>query len=108
MFDPQDQDQLQTFDQREQRALDLGRDLTAWLLRQHANAADQARPGAQRPPACPGCGRPGQRATAPGEPLPRREATTLAGEVALSRQRWRCTACRSPFSPPGPPAAPGP
>jgi hypothetical protein len=30
MVDPQDQDQLLTFDQREERACQGGRDLTAW------------------------------------------------------------------------------
>src|SRR5262249_8754068 len=30
LFDPRYQDQLVSFDQREQRAVELGRDLTAW------------------------------------------------------------------------------
>ena len=38
MFAPPYQDQLVTFDQREERACELGRDLTAWLLQRHANA----------------------------------------------------------------------
>jgi len=107
MFDPRYQDQLVTFDQREERAGDLGRDLTAWLLQQHANADPQARPDPQQAPACPKCGRPGHRVTAAGAPLPQRRLTTRAGEVALSRERWRCTTCRVVFFPLGPAAPPG-
>lgn len=49
MFDPQYQDQLVTFDQREERACELGRDLTLWLLQRHTNADPQARPAEQPP-----------------------------------------------------------
>jgi hypothetical protein len=70
MFHPDYREQLVTFDQREQRACELGRDLTAWLLQQHANAAPLARPDDQQAPACPKCGRPGSRVTQPDDPLP--------------------------------------
>ena len=56
---------------------------------------------------CPKCGRPGQRVTGPGEPLPKRRLTTLAGEVILNREQWRCTTCRVVFFPPGSEVAPG-
>jgi len=102
MFHPDYQDQLVTFDQREERACDLGRDLTAWLLQQHANADPLARPPAEQPPTCPRCGRPGRRVTPPDDPLPRRPVTTRVGEVTLHRERWRCTTCRVVFFPPGP------
>src|SRR3954452_14912808 len=72
MFHPDHQVDLVTFDQRESRALDLGRDLTAWLIQQHANADGQARPNASSPPLCPRCGQAGRRVTQPDEPLPRR------------------------------------
>jgi hypothetical protein len=98
---------LVTFDQREERAFELGRDLTTWLLQQHADADAQACPDGQPPPACPKCGRPGRRLTEPDLPLPKRQVTTQAGEVTLSRQKWRCTACRVVFFPPGPEAAAG-
>jgi hypothetical protein len=104
MFDPQSRDQLVTFDQREERACELGRDLTAWLLQQHVNADALARPAEHQPPACPKCGRPGRWVTGPEEPLPQRRITTLAGEVVLHRQRWRCPTCRVVFFPPGPEA----
>lgn len=102
MFDPAYQEQLVTFDQREQRAGELGRDLTAWLLQRHAKADPQARP--EVPPPCPKCGRAGHRVTAAGQPLPQRQVTTLTGEVTLEREQWRCTTCRVVFFPPGPQA----
>jgi hypothetical protein len=107
MFDPGYQDQLVSFDQREQRAVELSRDLTAWLLQQHVNTDPRARPDESRPIVCPKCGRPGRRVTGPGEALPERRLTTLAGEVALHREKWRCTTCRVVFFPPGPDVAPG-
>ena len=107
MFDPRYQDQLVTFNQREERACELGRDLTAWLLQRHANADPRARPGDQPPPACPKCGRPGQRVTPAEGPLPQRPVTSLAGPVTLYREPWRCTTCRVVFFPPGPPAPAG-
>ncbi len=105
MFDPPLQDQLVTFDQREQRAYELGQDLTAWLLQQHVNADAQAAPPQHQPPACPKCGRPGQPLTGPDDPLPQRRLTTRAGEITLQREQWRCTTCRVVFFPPGPPVA---
>jgi hypothetical protein len=102
MFDPRYQDQLVTFDQREERACELGRDLTAWLLERHTNADAQARPDEQQPLACPKCGRPGQRVTAAADPLPPRRVTSLTGEVTIQRAQWRCTTCRVVFFPPGP------
>jgi hypothetical protein len=107
MFHPNHQADLVTFEQRELRALDLGRDLTAWLLQQHANTDSQVRPEESSPPLCPKCGRAGRRVTQPDEPLPRRQVTTLAGEVTLRREKWHCTTCRVVFFPPGRHASPG-
>jgi hypothetical protein len=107
MFADAEQGQLVTFDQREARACLLGLDLGAWLLERHAAADPQARPPEDTPPACPRCRRPALRVTAPGAPLPRRPLKTLAGEVELRREQWRCTACRVVFFPPGPPPAAG-
>jgi hypothetical protein len=56
MFADDQQDHLVTFDQREERAIDLGQDLAAWLLEQHTAADPDARP--TQPPACPKWGRP--------------------------------------------------
>src|SRR4051794_38854261 len=79
MFDPSYQPELTTFDQRESRAVELGRDLTTWLIQQHANADDQVRPAEACPPTCPKCGQVGQRVTQPDQPLPKRPLTALTG-----------------------------
>jgi hypothetical protein len=104
MFRPEYQDQLVSFDQREQRACELGQDLTAWLLQQHIDAETPIRSEPQHRPSCPKCGQPGHRLTEPDEPLPQRRVTTRAGEVTVSRERWRCTTCRVVFFPPRPAA----
>jgi hypothetical protein len=103
MFDASLGGDLVTFDQREQRALELGQQLVIALLQQHANHDPAADPGsdAVAPPGCPRCQRPGRRVTPPGEPLPARLVTTCAGEVILRRARYRCTTCRVVFFPPG-------
>jgi hypothetical protein len=90
-----------TFDQREQRAVELSRDLTVWLLQQHVNADAGGRPDESQRIVCPKCGRPGRRVTGLGEPLPKRRLTTLAGEVTLTREQWRCATCRVVFFPLG-------
>ena len=66
MFHPDHQADLVTFDQREARACELGRDLSTWLIQRHANAADLARPAADRQVVCPKCGRAARRKTDPG------------------------------------------
>jgi rubredoxin len=99
MFRPEYQDQLVTFDQREQRAGELGQDLTAWLLQQHVNAEVQARSDTPSTPCCPKCGRTGHCLTESDEPLPQRQLTTRTGEVTIRRERWRCTTCRVVFFP---------
>ena len=102
MFHPDHQADLVTFDQREARACELGRDLTTWLIQQHANADELAHPAADREVVCPRCGRPARRKTEPGTPLPGRRLTGLSGEVELRRDQFTCTACRVVFFPPGP------
>lgn len=101
MFAPDDSEQLVTFAQREQRVLELGQQLLASWLQQHANADPAAAPPADQPPLCPHCQRPGRRAAAADDPLPARTLTTATGDVTLRRARFRCTACRAVFFPPG-------
>jgi hypothetical protein len=102
MFHPDHQADLVTFDQREARACELGRDLSTWLVQQHANADDLAHPAADRQVLCPRCGRPARRKTGPDSPPPGRRLTGLSGEVELRRDQFTCTACRVVFFPPGP------
>src|SRR5690348_8145367 len=76
-FHPDHQADLVTFDQRESRACELGHDLTTWLIEQHANADELARPAADQPVLCPRCGRAARRKTDPGTPPPGRHLTGL-------------------------------
>jgi hypothetical protein len=104
MFRPESQDQLVSFDQREQCACELGQDLSAWLLQQHLDAETRARSAPDQCPTCPKCGQPGHLLTEPDEPLPQRRVTTRTGEVTICRERWRCPTCRVVFFPLGPAA----
>lgn len=102
MFHPEHQADLVTFDQREARACELGRDLTTWLIQQHANADEAARPAVDQEVLCPKCGRVARRKTAPDTSPPGRHLTGLSGEVELRRDKYMCTSCRVVFFPPGP------
>lgn len=105
LFDADQQLQLVTFDQREERACSLTKELTSWLLEQHTAQDPAVRPADA--PACPRCGPPAQRRTAAGQPLPSRQLTTTAGEIILKREQWYCSKCRAAFFPSGPQAAAG-
>jgi hypothetical protein len=87
------------FDPLEQRACNLANDLASWLLERRVRAAPEACPA--QPPACPRCGRPARPACAPDDPLPKRVLRSRVGDIELARTRWRCTACRVVFFPPG-------
>jgi hypothetical protein len=102
MFEEPHTSDLVTFDQREQRALQLGQQLVIALLQQHANHDPAADPGPEptAPRCCPRCQRPGRRVTPAGEALPTRVVTTCAGDITLRRARYRCTTCRVVFFPP--------
>jgi hypothetical protein len=106
-FDPEQPDPPVTFTQREQRACALTRELAAFLLEEDLGHDPAARPPDEQPPACPKCGRPAQRRTPPGDPLPRRSLTSDAGEITFRRQQWHCKTCRVSFFPPGPQAPAG-
>jgi hypothetical protein len=107
MFHPDHQADLVTFDQREARACELGHDLTTWLIQQHANADEKARPAEHQQIACPKCGRPARRLTDAHAPPLARRLTSLTGEVELRRDQWKCTTCRVVFFPPRPEAGLG-
>ena len=104
MFDSDQQDRLVTFDQREQRACSLTRELAAWLIEQHLAEDPAVRHTDVAAPACPRCSRPARRETPPEDPLPGRSLTCAAGEVTLRRERWYCPTCRAAFFPSGPQA----
>jgi hypothetical protein len=100
LFDPQIANDLVTFDQREQRARDLGQKLIVALLQQHLQHDPASNPDPQQTPLCPRCQRPAQRRTPADQPLPQRLLTTGLGEVAFARAAYRCTTCRVVFFPP--------
>src|SRR5262245_39229566 len=81
MFAEANQEQLVTFTEREDMACLLGKELAAFLLEEHAAADGQVRPSERRPPCCPKCQKPAERATKPKEKLPARPLTTRAGQI---------------------------
>jgi hypothetical protein len=107
MFAEANQDQLVTFTQREDLACQLGKELAAFLLEEHAAADSQVRPAAKQPPGCPQCQRPAIRVTTPEQELPVRELKTDAGAIELRREQWRCLKCRRVFFSVRPQAAVG-
>ena len=101
-FDLMFTDDLVSFDQREQRAADLGRTLELELLQQQANSDPLADPPSEQPVLCPRCHKPARRQGDPDQPLPSRRLTLAGGqELLLGRVRFRCTTCRVVFFPPG-------
>lgn len=104
LFDADQQELLITFDQREERACSLTKELTSWLLEQHVAQDGAVRPAAAPP--CPRCQRTAQRRSLSDQTLPARQLTTTAGEVILKREQWYCPKCRAAF-PSGPQTAAG-
>src|ERR1700689_5589831 len=78
MFGDSETEQLVTFTQREDRACALGKELSGWLLEQHAAVDASVRPAEHAVPRCPKCDRPGQRVTPADVALPQRQLTTAA------------------------------
>lgn len=107
LFAEDQQDQLVTFDQREERVITLTRELSAWLLETHTAKDPAARLPEGQTASCPRCGQPGQRRTPPDEALPDRQLTYEDGEILLRREQWYCTTCRVAFFPSGPETAAG-
>lgn len=107
MFAEANQDRLVTFTEREDMACRLGKELSAFLLEEHAAADHQVRPSDRQPPSCPKCRQPGARVTAADAELPERGLTTRAGEIKLRREQWRCAKCRVVFFSAGPQAEVG-
>ena len=97
MFAEAYQNQLVTFTEREDMACDLGQELAAFLLEEHAAADSQVRPSAKHPPSCPKCHGASQPVSRRTDKLTERGLTTRAGEVKLQREQWRCLKCRIVF-----------
>jgi hypothetical protein len=91
------QNGLVTFDEREERACELGDGLTRRLLEEHLDADDATDPGAEV--ACPICGGP-VRCDGP-EKIAKetRRVRTRRGEVDYERAARNCKRCRRIFFP---------
>lgn len=97
MFAENNQQQLVTFNEREDMACLIAKELSAFLLEEHVGADRQARPSDKQAPQCPRCEQPGVRVTEQDEKLPERELTTRAGDIKFHREQWRCRKCRILF-----------
>jgi hypothetical protein len=106
MFEPANQDQLVTFTQREDLAVELGQKLAGKLLTEHVAGNTQVQ-SADAAACCPKCKQAGVRVKQRRKALPERRLTTRAGEVTLRREQWRCTKCRIVFFSARSPAATG-
>ena len=93
------QNGLVTFEEREERACDLGDALTRRLLEEHLAADEMGDPG--QAVDCPFCGRP-VPCPAPAEvELEKREVQTRRGPVEFERAARYCKPCRRVFFPRG-------
>ena len=100
MFDPDQQEQLITMTQREDRVLQKGAELQSWLLARHLARDPWGQPKPSEVVPCPKCGREGVPDKSDTKPVPRR-ITTRAGPHELRRLKYRCGNCRTVFFPPG-------
>ena len=93
------QNGLVTFQEREDRACELGDALTRRLLEEHLAADDAADPGEEV--ACPICGGPVHCESPDQAELQKRELLTRRGKVEYERAARRCPRCRRVFFPRG-------
>jgi uncharacterized protein with PIN domain len=100
MFDNDQQEQLITLVQREDRVLEKGAELQDWLLKEHLKTDPLADPAASEVLCCPKCRGLGERVRGEKETVPRR-VTTRAGKQEIQRWKYRCPSCRTVFFPLG-------
>jgi hypothetical protein len=91
------QNGLVTFEEREERACELGDGLTRRLLEEHLEADDAADPGVEV--TCPICGGPVHCDSPEQAEMERRELLTRRGKVEYERAARRCKRCRRIFFP---------
>ena len=99
MFGADGQNGLVTFDQREDRACQVGDELTRWLMAEHI-ALDPAGEASVEV-ACPLCGGPARHESSGQAERELREFQTRRGKVQYRRAAARCPRCRKIFFPPG-------
>jgi hypothetical protein len=93
------QNGLVTFAEREERACQLGDQLTCRLLEEHLAADDTADPGSEVD--CPFCGRPVACKEPAKAAMESREVLTRRGKMEFDRAARRCSRCRRIFFPAG-------
>lgn len=93
------QNGLVTFDEREERACDLGDALTRRLMADHLGADESAHPGIDV--ACPHCGKAVHCDKPEKTRMEKRQVRTRRGTVELERASRRCSCCRRIFFPAG-------
>ena len=93
------QNGLVTFEQREDRACEIGDGLTRRLLEEHLEADELADPGAQVD--CPICGRPVACDSPEKAEMECRSVQTRRGKIDYERAARRCKHCRRIFFPRG-------
>ena len=105
MFAAGEQKGLVTFDQREERAVEIAHDLGRFVLVTHVQRDEAARPGPETvATTCPLCGEPSRAMASPrGEP-PIRQLLSKVGFLEVAREEFTCTRCRRQLFPPRPKA----
>lgn len=102
MFGEEQQSKLVTFDQREDRAVDIAREMGRWMLEQHFEKDEKAGDSVPTEAPCPLCGARCKPLPHTGDGPPTRSVQTRTGEVEMGRWEHLCAACRRRFSPSGP------
>jgi DNA-directed RNA polymerase subunit RPC12/RpoP len=100
LFDDDQQEQLITMTQREDRILQKGAELQAWLLEQHLTVDPLANPAEAEALRCPKCRSLGARDGDEPEAVLRR-LKTRAGTQEFLRWKYRCLSCKTVFFPLG-------
>ena len=97
MFGTDGQNGLVTFQEREDRACEVGDDLTCWLMAEHLSLDPVG--GTSVEAVCPICGGPVRYESADQAELELREFQTRRGRVEYRRAAARCPRCRKVFFP---------
>ena len=100
MFDDDQQEQLITMTQREDRILDTTGMLQAWLMEEHLKSDPLANPAEAEALRCPKCRHMGVRDGDEPEAVPRR-LKTRSGKQEFNRWKYRCPSCKTVFFPLG-------
>ena len=96
MFDEDQQEQLITLTQREDRILEKGAELQAWILEQHLRRDPLVNPSEMEALHSPKCRRLGIRDFDEPEPM-HRDLDTRAENRNLENVKCRCPSCRTVF-----------